>query len=131
MRASAPNAITARRVIFAVASLWLGVAGAGEAPAVAPAQEAEARGFVERCFRAFDACDLTALEAAFAPGATIVHDDGVETTVPKMLVIVRNTKASEFTYNEAWVLVPTELGLRAVRSHYSLVTREEHSEDVP
>lgn len=162
--------ISVSTVISAATLVWFGaVASAGDAYADARGpSDAEARAFVEAFFRAFDARDLGALEAAFAPGASIVHDDGVETSVPKLLEILRNTKEwpprertlsrftltraagavvvgclnhvrfappgrppTEFTYNETWVLVPAADGLRAVRSHYSLVTREEHSEDVP
>jgi hypothetical protein len=34
----------------------------------------------------------------------------------------------ERTYNETWILERTNAGLRAVRTHYSLVTRKEHTE---
>lgn len=38
---------------------------------------------------------------------------------------------TESNYNETWVLEKGSNGLKAVRIHYSLVTREQHSEDVP
>jgi hypothetical protein len=35
------------------------------------------------------------------------------------------------TYAATWVMVPTASGIKAVRFHYSRVTRQEHSEDMP
>ena len=40
-------------------------------------------------------------------------------------------KPAPYEYNETWVLQRTAAGLKAIRSHYSRVTQEEHSEEVP
>jgi hypothetical protein len=127
--------------------------------------DAEGATFVKSFFRALDRRDLHAVREAFAPEATIVHDDGVQQTVAELVATIRKAKtwdprrrtinscrtqsygavlvvgclnrveflpkghkAETYTYNETWVLKRTPAGLRAVRSHYSLVSKQEHSE---
>ncbi len=123
---------------------------------------------VRNFFSAFDSRDYAAMEAAFLPGATLVHDNGVMTSLPEMMQIIRTTSGwpprerelsgfkirwvgevaiaglrnrvtfrptdrapTTSTYTETWVLERTPAGLKTVRVHYSLVTAERHSEEVP
>jgi len=46
---------------------------------------APATQFVRNFFQAFDNRDIPRVRAAFIPTATIVHDDGVEQTVPQLI----------------------------------------------
>jgi len=48
--------------------------------------------FVKRFFEAFDARDYEGMQKTFAPDATIVHDNGVVTTIPEMMNIIRTTE---------------------------------------
>lgn len=148
------------RSAFAMLALLL----VGEAPAQILREE-DGVAFVQNFFAAFDRRDFTTLQAAFSPDAVIVHDDGVQQTVPELMATLRSAKtweprqrtisgcttqsfgailvvgclnhvefhkpgvaSTEHTYNETWVLERTAQGLRAVRSHYSLVMKKEHSE---
>ncbi len=129
------------------------------------ASKEEAFAFVREFFKAFDERNVTALEGMFLEGATIVHHDGVEVTIPAMLADLRavknwrprtralshfeavqagdvivvgclnhvvfqiaGTAPAESTYNETWVLQRTKGGWRAIRAHYSRVTKQQHTE---
>jgi ketosteroid isomerase-like protein len=60
---------------------------AKQTPAPAPATQ-----FVRAFFAALDSRDIPAIRDAFVPGATIVHDDGVEQTVPELIASVTDAK---------------------------------------
>jgi hypothetical protein len=60
--------------------------------AQSPASTEEAFAFVRAFFTAFDERNVTALEGMFLDGATIVHYDGVEVTIPAMLADLRAVK---------------------------------------
>ena len=57
-----------------------------------PGHDVEAIALIQRFFDAFDSRDYAAIEEAFAPGATLVHNNGVMTSLAEMLEIIRTTK---------------------------------------
>src|SRR5439155_2621353 len=64
-------------------------AGVGTTSALGPPLEDAVR----RMFRALDSHDATSFRRVFAPGARIVHDDGVETTVDTVARRIRTGSA--------------------------------------
>lgn len=66
--------------VFALAATSGAVAHQAPAANAAPATQ-----FVRNFFHAFDDRDIPRIRAAFIPTATIVHDDGVEQTVPQLI----------------------------------------------
>jgi hypothetical protein len=154
--------LTRMKPMYLFVVLLLSTALGGNAQS--PASTEEAFAFVRAFFTAFDERNVTALEGMFLDGATIVHYDGVEVTIPAMLADLRAVKnwpprmrtlshfeafqagdvvvvgalnqvvfqingmPQEVTYNETWVLQRTKGALRAIRAHYSRVTKQQHTE---
>jgi ketosteroid isomerase-like protein len=80
--------ICALALAAGAASLVSAAPAAGnEAHATAPATQ-----FVRDFFAAFDRRDIPAIRRTFAADATIVHDDGVEQTVPELIAAVTNAE---------------------------------------
>lgn len=52
----------------------------------------EAMSLVRQCFAAFDARDYAAFQVFFTPDATLVHHNGVLTTVAELLEIIRTAQ---------------------------------------
>lgn len=76
---------------------------------------------VRQFFEAFDARDMTRIEASFAPSAQIIHHNGVITDIPTMLTIVRETKRWAPRKRELSDFKVKELG-----GGYMLVTCRNH-----
>jgi ketosteroid isomerase-like protein len=77
---------------LALAAAATMMAHANPAAAGQTAMPDPATQFVRGFFAALDNRDIAAVRDAFLPGATIVHDDGVEQTVPELIASVTNAK---------------------------------------